>query len=180
MKIVTTELADILIIELDSHCDERGQFVELLRQDQLGLLGLPSQFVQVNWSHSRCGVLRGLHYQLERPQGKLIHVIAGSIFDVAVDLRRSSPTFGRVLSLNLSADKPSALYLPPGIAHGMLVLSEWADVIYHCTCFYSPATERTLAWNDLELAIPWPLNGPPLLSAKDSTGTSFAESEFFS
>ena len=180
MKIVTTELADVVLVELHPHCDERGQFVELWRQDQLGPLGLPSRFVQVNWSHSRRGVLRGLHYQIEHPQGKLIHLITGNIFDVAVDLRRSSPTFGRVLSLNLSAERPCALYLPPGLAHGMLVLSEWADVIYHCTDFYSPANERTLAWNDSELAIPWPLDGPPLLSAKDSAGTSFAESECFS
>jgi dTDP-4-dehydrorhamnose 3,5-epimerase len=172
VKVQPTTLPGILMIEPVVHGDARGFFVETWRATRYREAGIDLPFVQDNYSRSAGGTLRGLHYQVERPQGKLVQAITGSIFDVAVDLRRSSPTFGRWMGTILSADNHLQLWIPPGFAHGFLVTSASADVLYKCTEVHAPEHERTLCWNDPALGIEWPglASAPPLLSAKDQAG----------
>lgn len=179
MKRLETTLADVWLIELQIFSDARGEFFETWNRRVFAGLGLDVDFVQDNHSRSFQNALRGLHYQLDPPQGKLVHVTSGEIFDVAVDLRRHSPSFGRWVGVTLTAEQPRLLWIPPGFAHGFCVLSASAEVLYKTTAYWSPASERSLAWNDPQLAIAWPLAGPPILSAKDATGLPFAQCETF-
>jgi dTDP-4-dehydrorhamnose 3,5-epimerase len=173
MEIVPTDIAGVVILEPRVFEDARGYFVETFHERRFRELGLESSFVQDNHSRSRRGVVRGLHYQLEHPQGKLCRVTVGEVFDVSVDLRRQSPTFGRWVGVHLSEANRRMLYVPPGIAHGFCVLSETADFLYKCTDYYHPEDERTLLWNDRDLAIDWPVT-EPLVSEKDQQGAPFA------
>lgn len=177
MKITPCAIADVLLIEPRVLGDERGFFYESFNQRAFHqATGLDLQFVQDNHSKSASGVLRGLHYQLRQPQGKLVRVVAGAVFDVAVDIRRDSPTWGQWVGEILSADNKRQLWVPPGLAHGFLVLSDSAEFLYKTTDYYAPAHERCIAWNDPTLAIQWPeLNGPPQLSAKDAAGMAFLQ-----
>jgi dTDP-4-dehydrorhamnose 3,5-epimerase len=171
MRVVPTTLPEVLILEPRVFADSRGFFLESYNKRVLAqVAGIDAEFVQDNHSRSARGVLRGLHYQLRQPQGKLVRVVHGAVFDVAVDVRRSSPTFGRAAWVELSADNRRMVWIPPGFAHGFLVLSEYADFLYKTTDYYAPEHERCLAWNDPDLAIPWPVDGEPLLSAKDVHG----------
>ncbi len=180
MKVIQTEIHDALILEPKVFGDARGFFLESYNKRVLAeAAGIRAEFVQDNHSRSARGVLRGLHYQLRQPQGKLVRVSAGSVFDVAVDLRRSSPTFGETACVELSDANQRMFWLPPGLAHGFLVLSDTADFLYKTTDYYAPEHERCILWNDAELAIPWPLEGEPLLSAKDRQGLPFAVAELF-
>jgi dTDP-4-dehydrorhamnose 3,5-epimerase len=181
MKISQTAIPDVLVVEPEIHGDERGFFMETYRADQLAAAGISALFVQDNHSGSRQGILRGLHYQIRQPQGKLVRVIAGEIFDVAVDIRRSSPTCGRSVGMHLSAQNHRQLWLPVGFAHGFYVISEWAEVVYKATDYYAPEWERSLLWNDPALAIAWPLTpgSEPQLSAKDRLGIKIADAELF-
>ncbi len=180
MNIVHTAIPDVLIIEPKVFGDSRGFFFESFNQRQFEqLTGFLPSFVQDNHSRSARGVLRGLHYQIQQPQGKLVRVIAGEVFDVCVDLRRTSPAFGQAVFVTLSADNHRQLWIPPGFAHGFLVTSESADFVYKTTDYYAPEHERSLLWNDAELVIPWPLQGEPLLSVKDKAGTPLAQAETF-
>lgn len=180
MKAHATPLEGVLLLEPAIFADARGHFFESYnRRGFREATGLDPDFVQDNQSLSRRGVLRGLHYQLAQPQGKLVRAILGEIWDVAVDLRRGSPTFGRWAAFHLSDETPAMLWIPPGFAHGFYVLSEAAEVLYKATDFYAPREERTLAWNDPDLAIEWPLAGPPELSDKDRRGLSFARAEVY-
>ncbi|MGO8720337.1 MAG: dTDP-4-dehydrorhamnose 3,5-epimerase [Acidobacteriaceae bacterium] len=171
MEILPTRLPGVLRLRPRIFCDDRGWFAELWNEAAFQKAGLPSRFVQDNQSRSRQHVLRGLHFQLQHPQGKLVRAVAGRIFDVAVDVRRSSPHFGHWVGLELSAEVPEMLWIPPGFAHGFLVLSESADVLYKTTDFYSPASERTVLWNDPSLGIEWPLTAGPIIAPKDAAGT---------
>lgn len=159
--------------------DSRGFFLESYNQRVMAELGIVAPFVQDNHSCSSSSVLRGLHYQIQQPQGKLIRVIAGEIFDVAVDIRKSSPTFGQWFGLVLSARNKLLLYVPPGFAHGFLVVSERAEVLYKTTDFWAPQHERCIIWNDPDLGIEWPLTAPPILSPKDAAGVRLREAELF-
>ncbi len=159
--------------------DERGSFFESYNQRALAEHGIDAQFVQDNQSTSTNNVLRGMHYQIKQPQGKLLRVVRGEIFDVTVDLRRSSRTFGQWAGEILSAENNRMLWIPPGFAHGFLVRSESADVAYKTTDFYAPQFERTIVWNDRELAIEWQLSSSPIVSAKDAAGASFRAAELF-
>ena len=181
MKLIETAISDVKILEPKVFGDERGFFLESWNANTFAALGLDLQFVQDNHSRSRQGILRGLHYQLQNPQGKLVRVTQGAVFDVAVDIRRSSPTFGQWVGVELSASNHRMLWIPAGFAHGFYVLSESADFQYKCTDFYNPAAEKSILWNDSDLNIPWPLvNGQaPQLSAKDAQGTVFAQAEVF-
>ena len=181
MKLIETAISDVKILEPSVFGDERGFFLESWNANTFAALGLDLQFVQDNHSRSRQGILRGLHYQLQNPQGKLVRVTQGAVFDVAVDIRRSSPTFGQWVGVELSANNHRMLWVPAGFAHGFYVLSESADFQYKCTDFYNPAAEKSILWNDSDLNISWPLvNGQaPLLSAKDEQGTVFAQAEVF-
>ena len=180
MKVIATEIHDALILEPKVFGDARGFFLESYNKRVLAeAAGIRAEFVQDNHSRSARGVLRGLHYQLRQPQGKLVRVSAGSVFDVAVDLRRSSPTFGKTACVELSDANQRMFWLPPGLAHGFLVLSDTADFLYKTTDYYAPEHERCILWSDAELAIPWPLEGEPLLSAKDRQGLPFAVAELF-
>lgn len=179
MKKRETRLPGVVLIELEQFGDERGFFMEIYHSEKYRQLGIEQAFVQDNLSRSQRGVLRGLHYQIQHAQGKLVTVAAGEIFDVAVDLRRSSPHFGHWFGSCLSSQNRHALYIPPGFAHGFYVLSETADVLYKCTDLYFPEHERTVFWNDPELAIDWPLTGPPIVSEKDQRGTLLREAECF-
>jgi len=180
MKVVPTEIHDALVLEPKVFGDARGFFLESYNKRALAeAAGIRAEFVQDNHSRSARGVLRGLHYQLQQPQGKLVRVTAGAVFDVAVDIRRSSPTFGKVACVELSEENRRLFWLPPGLAHGFLVLSDSADFLYKTTDYYAPAQERCILWNDPELAIPWPLEGAPTLSAKDAAGLPFAVAELF-
>jgi dTDP-4-dehydrorhamnose 3,5-epimerase len=180
MDFQRTEIPDVILIRPKVFRDDRGFFLESFQARKYAQAGIPA-LVQDNLSGSWGGVLRGLHYQVRHPQGKLVSVLDGKIFDVAVDLRRSSPTFGRWVGAYLSAEDRSQLWVPPGFAHGFYVVSAWAEVAYKVTDFYSPEWERTLRWDDPALNIRWPLagNGPPTLSAKDAQGRAFAEAELF-
>jgi dTDP-4-dehydrorhamnose 3,5-epimerase len=175
MQVTPTELPDVLEIAPRVFGDERGFFFESWNRRAFEAAGVPGEFVQDNHSRSRRGVLRGLHYQVEHAQGKLVRVVAGEVFDVAVDLRRSAPTFGRYMSRVLSAANKRMLWVPPGFAHGFLVLSEDAEFLYKTTDYWHPEHERCIRWDDPDLAIDWPLGGAaPKLSAKDAAGRSFA------
>ncbi len=180
MKIVDTDLADVKLIEPRLIGDDRGFFMETWNDRDFAANGLPLTFVQDNHSRSAAGVLRGLHYQVRQPQGKLVRVVAGAVFDVAVDLRRSSPTFGKWVGFELSADNKRMLWVPPGFAHGFLSLRDGTEFLYKCTDYYAPEHERSLLWNDPQLDIAWPLEGlTPQLSAKDVAGVALAEADTF-
>jgi dTDP-4-dehydrorhamnose 3,5-epimerase len=180
MKVVPTALPDVLVIEPQVFGDARGFFFESFnRRAFREATGLDLEFVQDNHSRSARNVLRGLHYQIKQPQGKLVRCIAGEVFDVAVDLRRSSPTFGKWAGVTLSADNKRMAWIPPGFGHGFLVLSELAEFLYKTTDYYAPEHERSIAWNDPDIGIAWPLAGEPVLSAKDKAGTRLRDAEVF-
>lgn len=180
MQVIRTEIPEVLILEPRVFGDARGFFFESYNQRAFqDATGWAPAFVQDNHSGSARNVLRGLHYQIRQPQGKLVRVTAGAVYDVAVDLRRSSPTFGRWVGARLSAENHRQMWVPPGFAHGFLVLSEFAEFLYKTTDFYAPEHERCIAWNDPELSIDWPLDGPPILSAKDAHGVSLREAELY-
>jgi dTDP-4-dehydrorhamnose 3,5-epimerase len=180
MKVIASELPEVLILEPRVFGDERGFFYESFNARAFSeATGLNREFVQDNHSRSQRGVLRGLHYQLQQAQGKLVRVTAGEVYDVAVDIRRSSPTFGRWSGVQLSAENKRQLWLPEGFAHGFLVLSECAELLYKTTDYYAPAHERCIRWDDPSLAIDWPLDSAPQLSAKDQAGLSLADAELF-
>jgi len=178
MHFVQTELAGVVIIEPRVFEDERGFFMESYHRPRFAAAGIDVEFVQDNHSRSGKGVLRGLHYQLRHPQGKLVRVIRGEVLDVAVDLRRASPTFGRCLGCVLSETNRRQLYVPAGFAHGFCVTSDVAELLYKCTDIYRPEDERTVLWNDPALAIDWPVSDP-VISAKDQRGVRLAEAECY-
>lgn len=179
MNAIPSAIPDVLILEPKVFGDERGYFYESWNRRTFDGLGIKAEFVQDNHSKSQRNVLRGLHYQIERAQGKLVRATAGQVYDVAVDLRRSSPTFGQWVGFTLSAENKRMVWIPPGFAHGFCVMSGFAEVLYKTTDYWSQAHERTLLWNDARLAISWPLNGEPLLAAKDLDGRPFAQAETF-
>jgi len=180
MKAIPTAIPDLLVLEPKVFGDARGFFFESFNARAFrDATGLDEQFVQDNHSRSARGVLRGLHYQIRQPQGKLVRVVRGVVFDVAVDLRRRSPTFGRWDGVELSEDNHRQLWIPPGFAHGFVVLSESADFLYKTTDYYAPEYERCLSWNDPAVGVDWPLDGEPQLSAKDRQGKSLTECEVF-
>lgn len=181
MKFEPLALAGVIRVTLDVFRDDRGAFMETWQSRKFADNGIAGPFVQDNWSESKAGVLRGLHYQVVQPQGKLVAVVAGAIFDVVVDMRRSSPTFGRWLAEPLSSDRAVALWIPAGFAHGFYVTSERATVLYKCTDFYAPPHERTVRWDDPGLAIGWPLPAgtTPTVSAKDAAGRLFKDADAF-
>lgn len=176
MKVVATAIPDVLIIEPKVFGDERGFFFESFNQQAFkAATGLDLNFVQDNHSKSSKGVLRGLHYQVEQPQGKLVRVTQGCVFDVAVDIRRGSQTFGQHVAVELSADNKRQLWIPPGFAHGFLVLTDTAEFLYKTTDYYAPAHERCIRWDDADLGIAWPLTQAPLVSTKDAAGALFSD-----
>ena len=180
MNVNATELPGVLIIEPKVFGDERGFFYESFNaRDFAQASGMELQFVQDNHSRSQKGVLRGLHYQVEHAQGKLVRVTAGEVLDVAVDIRRSSPHFGKWASVRLSAENNRQLWIPPGFAHGFVVLSEYAEFLYKTTDYYTPSAERCIRWDDPELSIDWQLAGPPTLSAKDQNGKNLKDADLF-
>ena len=179
LKITPTQLPAVLIIEPRIFGDARGFFLESWNRKAFADRGLDVDFVQDNHSRSRKGVLRGLHYQLHQPQGKLVRVTSGAVFDVAVDLRRSSPKFGYWEGVELSDANQRMLWIPPGFGHGFLVLSETADFLYKATEYYAPEHERCILWNDPEIGIRWPLDGEPALSAKDQAGAPLRAAEAY-
>lgn len=180
MKIVATAIPDLFIIEPTVYGDDRGFFYESFNQKRFAeLMGVTAEFVQDNHSKSTRGVLRGLHYQIQHPQGKLVRVTQGKVRDVVVDIRKSSPTFGQHVCVELSADNKRMLWIPAGFAHGFVVLSETAEFLYKTTDYWYPAHERCILWNDPVLAIDWRLDGTPLLSGKDQQGKLLAEAECF-
>jgi dTDP-4-dehydrorhamnose 3,5-epimerase len=175
------QIPDVVLVRPRLFGDSRGFFLESWERRKFAAGGIDADFVQDNHSRSAQHTLRGLHFQVVQPQGKLVRVTSGAVFDVAVDLRRSSPTFGRWVGAELSEQNKHMLWVPPGFAHGFLVLSESADFIYKCTDYYAPQAERCIRWDDPQLAIAWPLppGVAPLLSAKDAAGTAFAAAEYF-
>ena len=180
MKVIPTEIPDVLIIEPQVYGDDRGFFLESFNQkDFREKTGVNTTFVQDNHSMSLKNVLRGLHYQIPNPQGKLVRVVSGSVFDVAVDARQSSPTFGQWVSCVLSAENKRIFWVPEGFAHGFLVLSDRAEFLYKTTNYYYPQYEKTILWNDADLGIDWPLDTPPILSPKDQAGQPFKSVEVF-
>ena len=179
MKIQATKIPGCVIIEPEIFKDERGFFMETFRASRYATQGLPGKFLQDNFSQSTQSTLRGLHYQLEKPQGKLVQVTRGKIYDVAVDLRQDSPTFGQWEAIVLSEYDRKQFYVPPGCAHGFYVISKSADVTYKCTEAYSPESEQTLLWDDPDLKIEWPLNSKPLLSEKDLAGIALKQCKTF-
>jgi dTDP-4-dehydrorhamnose 3,5-epimerase len=179
MQLIATTHPEVLILQPKVHGDHRGFFLETFRGSVFRDAGLPDVFVQDNHSKSGKGILRGLHYQIRQPQGKLVRCISGAIFDVAVDLRRSSPRFGQWVGVELSADNKQALWVPPGFAHGFLVLGDSAEITYKCTTYYAPEHDRSLLWNDADIGIAWPLDGPVVLSDKDRTAPSLKQAELF-
>ena len=181
MKFTKTPIADVVLIEPQVFGDARGFFMETWQEEKFKAAGIDAKYVQDNHSRSSQWTLRGLHLQVQHTQGKLVRVSLGSVFDVVVDLRRSSPSFGAWWGVELSAENHRSLWVPAGLAHGILITSESADFIYKCTDYYSPEHERTLAWNDAKLSIRWPLPAgvAPKLSPKDARGASFAEIEKF-
>ncbi len=179
MKVQPTQIAGVLIVEPDVFGDDRGFFMESYNEREMRKIGIDAHFVQDNHSHSQRNVLRGLHYQVRQPQGKLVRVVSGTVFDVAVDIRRNSPSFGRWVGVELSAENKRMFWMPPGMAHGFIVLSDSADFLYKATDYYAPEFERTILWNDTDLGIEWPLAGEPILSSKDAAGLSFREAEVF-
>lgn len=179
MKKTATTLPDVFLLQPRVFQDARGFFLESYNRQTFASLDIDVEFVQDNHSRSAKGVLRGLHYQIQRPQGKLVRVIAGEVYDVAVDLRRHSPSFGRWTGMVLSAENKHLAWIPPGFAHGFYVLSEVAEFIYKTTEYYAPEHERCLLWNDPELNIAWPLAGEPLLSDKDRQGVPLGQAEVY-
>ena len=179
MKILPTELPEVLLLEPKVFGDARGFFLESWNRKIFSGLGLDLDFVQDNHSRSAQGVLRGLHYQVHRPQGKLVRVTSGAVYDIAIDLRRSSPNFGRWTGHELSSENRHMLLVPPGFGHGFLVLSDTADFLYKTTEYYAPEHERCVLWNDPALGIPWPLSGEPALSAKDKVGSLLQDAEVY-
>lgn len=180
MKVTPTKIPDVLIIEPDVFGDERGFFYESYNKKTFQeSTGLTADFVQDNHSKSAKGVLRGLHYQIKQPQGKLVRVVSGEVLDVAVDLRKSSATFGQWVSVSLSAENKKQLWIPPGFAHGFLVLSDAAEFLYKTTDYYAPEYERCIFWNDPDLAIDWQFSGEPQVSRKDAQGLRFIDAEVF-
>jgi dTDP-4-dehydrorhamnose 3,5-epimerase len=179
MKVTPTELPEVLLLEPKVYGDERGFFFESYNRRALAEAGLDAEFVQDNHSRSARSVLRGLHYQIEHAQGKLVRVTEGEVFDVAVDLRRSSPRFGRWSSALLSADNRRMLWIPPGFAHGFLVVSDAAEFLYKTTDYWYPQYERSLLWSDPALGIRWPLSGVPLVAVKDAAGSTLAQADAY-
>ena len=180
MNVIPTAIPDVLIIEPKVFGDERGFFFESFNRRQFAeLIGRNVDFVQDNHSRSVKNVLRGLHYQIQQPQGKLMRVVQGTVFDVAVDIRRSSPTFGQHVAVELSAENKRMLWVPEGFAHGFVVVSDTAEFLYKTTDYWAPAFERSLAWNDPALGIQWPIQGEPSLSVKDQQAKALAEEEHF-
>jgi len=179
MKVTRTALPEVLLIEPQVFGDERGYFFESYNRRAMCKAGLDADFVQDNHSRSSRNVLRGLHYQIRQAQGKLVRVVAGEVFDVAVDLRRSSPHFGRWVGERLSESNKRMLWVPPGFAHGFLVLSETAEFLYKTTDYWAKEHERTLLWNDPALGIDWPLEGEPILAPKDAEGRRLAEADTY-
>jgi dTDP-4-dehydrorhamnose 3,5-epimerase len=179
MKVIPTRFPEVLLLEPRVFGDTRGFFLESWNEREFERTGIRARFVQDNHSRSGRGVLRGLHYQVRQPQGKLIRVVAGEIFEVAVDIRRSSPTFARWEGIRVNAESYKMLWIPSGFAHGFCVLSEFAEVLYKATDYYAPEHERCILWSDPELHIDWPLPGPPVLSARDAAGTPLQDAEVF-
>lgn len=180
MKTTPTRIPDVLIIEPEVFGDERGFFFESFNKKAFAeATGTCAEFVQDNHSRSAKGVLRGLHYQIKQPQGKLVRVVSGEVLDVVVDIRKSSATFGQWVSVKLSAENKRQVWVPEGFAHGFVVLSETADFLYKTTGYYAPEHERCIFWDDADLAIDWQYKGEPLVSAKDVQGASFSEAETF-
>lgn len=181
MKIINTEISDVKIIEPKTFADDRGFFMETFRDDWFKENISNINFVQENHSKSMKGILRGLHYQVKNAQGKLVRVIAGEVYDVAVDMRKSSLTFGKSVGVRISSKNHLQLWVPPGFAHGFYVISEYAEFVYKCTDYYAPEYERSLLWNDKDLKIKWPLqNGTiPILSDKDKNGNNFKDADFY-
>ncbi|OZI33580.1 dTDP-4-dehydrorhamnose 3,5-epimerase [Bordetella genomosp. 5] len=180
MQAIRQQIPDVVLFEPKVFGDDRGFFFESFNQQQFeSLTGLKTQFVQDNHSRSAHGVLRGLHYQMQQPQGKLVRVTSGEVFDVAVDLRRSSPTFGQWVGVHLSAQNKRQLWVPEGFAHGFVVLSESAEFLYKTTNYYAPQHERSILWNDPDLAIEWPISTDPILSAKDQQGVLLKDADTY-
>jgi dTDP-4-dehydrorhamnose 3,5-epimerase len=181
MEFHSTAIKEVLVVTPDVKSDQRGFFLESYRQEEYRAAGIPGPFVQDNHSGSKRGVLRGLHFQTLPPQGKLVRAVTGEVFDVAVDLRKSSPTFGRWVGEYLSAENARQLWIPAGFAHGFYVRSSWADLLYKVTDYYSPEGDRTLRWDDPALGIRWPLldGAAPILSEKDRLGKLLSEAELF-
>jgi dTDP-4-dehydrorhamnose 3,5-epimerase len=181
MEFSPSSIPDVLFIQPKILSDDRGFFMEVYRAELFTKVGLNVEFVQDNHSGSRQGILRGLHYQIKQPQGKLVRVVNGQIFDVAVDLRKNSPTLGKWVGGYLSSQNRMQMWIPAGFAHGFYVLSDWAEVLYKVTDYYAPQWERTLLWNDSDIGIEWPLiaGEPPILSDKDSAGARIREVDLF-
>ena len=180
MNVISTPLDGVVLLEPKVFGDARGFFFESFNQRRFAeLTGHQGDFVQDNHSRSQRGVLRGLHYQIKQPQGKLVRVVSGAVFDVAVDVRRASKTFGRWFGAELTAENKRMVWIPPGFAHGFLVLSETADFLYKTTDYWAPEHERAILWNDPAIGIQWPLDGEPQLSAKDKVGKLLADAEVF-
>lgn len=181
MKIINTDIPDVKLIEPKVFTDDRGFFMETYQMRAFAEAGLPTEFVQDNHSGSKQGILRGLHYQLKQSQGKLVRVVVGEVFDAAVDLRKSSPTFGKWTGTVLSAENRREMWVPPGFGHGYYVLSDWAEFVYKVTDFYAPEWERTILWNDPQIGIQWPLvNGQmPVVSGKDAAGQLLSQADLF-
>jgi dTDP-4-dehydrorhamnose 3,5-epimerase len=176
-----TRLPDVILVEPDVLGDNRGFFMETWHAGKFAAGGITADFVQDNHSRSSQGILRGLHYQIKKPQGKLVRVLSGEVFDVAVDLRKNSASFGQWLGIYLNAENKKMLWIPPGFAHGFYVISQQADFFYKCTDFYAPEYERAIRWDDPDLAIAWPLidNTPPLVAPKDNAGAAFKNAEYY-
>ena len=179
MKVTSTDLPGVVVVEPKAFGDDRGFFLESYNKRAFAAAGLPENFVQDNHSRSQHNVLRGLHYQIKQPQGKLVHVVAGEIFDVAVDIRRSSKHFGKWTAVLLNAKDHRQLWVPPGFAHGFLVVSKSADVMYKTTDYYAPEHERSIIWNDPSIAIAWPIKSVPLLSSKDMDAPLLEQAEVY-
>ena len=179
MNIIETALPGVLLLEPKVFGDARGFFLESWNRQTFAELGLELDFVQDNHSRSAKGVLRGLHYQLNAPQGKLVRVVSGSVFDVAVDLRRSSPHFGQWVGYELSAENKRMIWVPPGFGHGFLVLSDSADFLYKTTAYYAPEWDRGIRWDDPQVGVQWPLDGAPALSAKDQALPFFKDADVY-
>jgi dTDP-4-dehydrorhamnose 3,5-epimerase len=179
MKVQSTQIPEVLIVEPTVFGDDRGFFLESFNEREMRNIGIDAHFVQDNHSRSQRNVLRGLHYQISQPQGKLVRVVSGKVYDVAVDVRRDSQAFGKWVGVELSAENKRMLWMPPGLAHGFVVLSESADFLYKATDYYAQEFERTILWNDPDLAIEWPLAGQPILSSRDAAAKTFREAEVF-
>jgi dTDP-4-dehydrorhamnose 3,5-epimerase len=180
MRIQITEIPDVLVIEPKVFGDDRGFFYESFNERNFKeLTGISENFVQDNHSKSARNVLRGLHYQIQQPQGKLVRIVSGEVFDVAVDLRKSSPTFGRWVGVTLSAENKRQMWVPPGFAHGFVVTSDSAEFLYKTTEYWAPEFERTILWSDPEIGIDWPLESAPILSSKDQIGKALISAELF-